>query len=157
MLYILVILYSVYSIIFELFLSVFPCLFLSPELAKSHSIWPRYVKPCFMSLKLKPDDFLGWNLLKGQWKLLIYNPRILGHRPFLTLTVLGFLFFPPQCYLKACFRKTRVNKEMKKNQGSILELYLTEIHTTLSSLRFLFSALYRYVGFAQFKLVLLFF
>ena len=50
------------------------------------------------------------------------NPRL-----FLTLTVLNKgSFFPPHCYLKACFRrKARViskslKKETKKNQGSIL-------------------------------------
>ena len=57
------------------------CLFLSPGLAKSHSIRPRYVKSCYMSLRLRPEDFLGWNWpVKANGNRWSTIPKSLGTR-----------------------------------------------------------------------------
>ena len=70
------------------------CLFLSPGLAKSHSIRPRYVKSCYMSLRLRPEDFLGWNWpIKANGNRWSTIPKSLGTR------LSKALFFSPHAVL----------------------------------------------------------
>ena len=71
---------------------------------------------------MKARRFPWVKFTESQWKRLIYNPKILGAPALLNVDKVPF--FPPQRYLKACFRKTRVFfKCVKKETEKLKEVF----------------------------------